>query len=76
MSKTTTTALERDFASVTSVKSKKAIRNTVNSVFKEARGSSGLLPTPRQGQIAGGNFEGGGLSCRGKLSGGVQTDGD
>ena len=37
-------ALEEGFASVTSVKSKKAIRKT--GVFKEAKGTSGYAPTP------------------------------
>jgi hypothetical protein len=69
MSKTTTTALERDFASVTSVKSKKAIRNTVNSVFKEARGSSGLLPTPDKVKLLGGILKAAGYRAAGNYLG-------
>ena len=69
MSKTTTMALERDFASVTSVKSKKAIRNTVNSVFKEARGSSGLPPTPDKIKLLGGILKAAGYRAAGNYLG-------
>ena len=69
MSRSTTTALERDFASVTSVKSKKAIRNTVNSVFKEARGSSGLPPTPDKIKLLGGILKAAGYRAAGNYLG-------
>ena len=69
LSKTTTRALERDFASVTSMKSKKAIRNTVNSVFKEARGSSGLPPTPDKIKLLGGILKAAGYRAAGNYLG-------
>lgn len=53
-SKATSEALEEDFASVTAVKSKKAIRKTITSVFREARGSKGLPPTPDKLKLLGG----------------------
>ena len=69
MSKSTTMALEKDFASVTSVKSKKAIRNTVNSVFKEARGSSGLPPTLDKIKLLGGILKAAGYRAAGNYLG-------
>ena len=52
--KVATKALEDGFASVTSVKSKNAIRKEVVSVLKEAKGSDFLPPTPDKLKFLGG----------------------
>ena len=62
-------ALEEGFASVTSVKSKKAIRNTVVKVFKEARQAPGLPPTPERIKLLGGVLKAAGYRAAGNYLG-------
>ena len=62
-------ALEEGFASVTSVKSKKAIRNTVVKVFQEARQASGLPPTPERVKLLGGVLKAAGYRAAGNYLG-------
>ena len=68
-SKFASKALEEGFASVTSVKSKKAIRNTVVKVFEEARQAPGLPPTPERIKLLGGVLKAAGYRAAGNYLG-------
>ena len=61
--------LEKGFASVTSVKSKKAIRNTVKSVFREAKGTFPFPPSPDKVKLLGGVLKAAGYKAAGNYLG-------